>query len=100
LLYNLNPEHWPSQTFLSVHPSPFGSREPVIPIARSVTIARVASPFSINRVYQPLFLQALKDYFRGNRSLVKKGDIIAVGIDTDDILKVQDHISEDDTPEM
>ncbi|KAK7466888.1 peroxisomal assembly protein [Stygiomarasmius scandens] len=100
LLYNLNPEHWPSQTSLSVHPSPFGSREPVIPIARSVTIARVASPFSINRVYQPLFLQALKDYFRGNRSLVKKGDIIAVGIDTDDILKVQDHISEDDTPEI
>ncbi|THV08077.1 AAA-domain-containing protein [Dendrothele bispora CBS 962.96] len=99
LLYNLNSEPWLSKTSLSLHPSPFGSREPVVPTARSVTIARIASPFSINRTYLSLFLQALKKYFRGKRTLVKKGDIITVGIDTDNILKVQNHSSEDDATE-
>ncbi|KAF5330107.1 hypothetical protein D9758_018140 [Tetrapyrgos nigripes] len=99
LLYNLNVDHWPSKSSLSLHPSPFGSREPVVPTARSVTIARIASPFSINRTYQSLFLQALKDYFWGKKSLVKKGDIIAVGIDTDDVLRSQDSNQEDDVKE-
>lgn len=66
-----------------VRPSPFGSANPPIPVARSVTIARVASPNSINRHYQPLFLHSLKKFFDAGKRLVKQNDIIAVSIDTD-----------------
>ncbi|KAF8803602.1 AAA-domain-containing protein [Phlegmacium glaucopus] len=66
-----------------VRPSPFGSAHPPIPVARSVTIARVASPNSINRRYQPFFLHSLKKYFDAGKRLVKQNDIIAVSIDTD-----------------
>ncbi|KAF8163058.1 P-loop containing nucleoside triphosphate hydrolase protein [Crassisporium funariophilum] len=68
---------------INVGPSPFGSSNPTIPIARTVTIARVASPTSINRLYQPLFIHSLKSYFDTGKRLVKQGDIIAVPFDTD-----------------
>ncbi|CCM06091.1 uncharacterized protein FIBRA_08338 [Fibroporia radiculosa] len=68
-----------------LRPSPFGSHRPAIPTARSVTIARVASPFSTNRAYQPLFLHALQEYFKKSTRLVKQGDVIGVKINTDDI---------------
>lgn len=73
----------PKNAFISLHPSPFGSRKPVVPTARTVTVARVASPISTNRTYQPLFLHSLKVYFNSTKRLVKKGDIIAVSLDTD-----------------
>lgn len=66
-----------------VRPSPFGSANPTIPVARSVTIARVASPNSTNRQYQSLFLYSLEKYFEAGKRLVKQNDIIAVSIDTD-----------------
>jgi peroxin-6 len=66
-----------------IKPSPFGSLNPAIPMARSITIARVASPLSINRQYQNLFISSLKSYFDSSRRLVKQGDLIAVTIDTD-----------------
>ncbi|KAI0948498.1 hypothetical protein AcV7_009223 [Taiwanofungus camphoratus] len=70
--------------------SPFGSRSPTIPMARSITIARVASPFSTDRAYQPLFLRALQDYFQGATRLVKPGDVIAVKIDSDETQHLND----------
>ncbi|EPS97368.1 hypothetical protein FOMPIDRAFT_79362 [Fomitopsis schrenkii] len=71
---------------VSLRPSPFGSGKPSIPTARSMTIARVASPISTDRAYQPLFLRALQDYFKDTTRLVKQGDIISVAINTDDVL--------------
>jgi peroxin-6 len=65
-----------------IRPSPFGAN-PSIPVARSVTIARVASPNSINRQYQSLFLHSLRRYFDAGKRLVKQNDIIAVSIDID-----------------
>ncbi|EAU88281.2 TER94-PB [Coprinopsis cinerea okayama7 len=62
-------------------PSPFGSHRPFIPTARAITIARVASPFSINKVYQDSFLAGLKAHFDQTQRLVKQGDIIAVPIE-------------------
>ncbi|KAF7359478.1 Peroxisomal biogenesis factor 6 [Mycena sanguinolenta] len=73
----------PPTTTLSLHPSPFGSGQPAIPTARAVTIARVASPISVDRAYQPAFLRSLKAYFNDSKRLVKQGDLIAVGVDTD-----------------
>ncbi|KAJ4501694.1 P-loop containing nucleoside triphosphate hydrolase protein [Lentinula lateritia] len=84
LLHNLIQETLSS---ISLHPSPFGSREPSIPIAHSVTVARVASPLSINKAYQNSFLEALKTHFTLGKRLIKQGDIVAVGIDTDSIAR-------------
>ncbi|GJJ12495.1 hypothetical protein Clacol_006737 [Clathrus columnatus] len=53
-------------------------RDPPVPTARTVTIARIASPFSIDKTYQEFFLQSLKNYFTSFKRLVKKGDLIAV----------------------
>ena len=56
-----------------------GSRN--LPMAKAVTIARVASRLSTNRNYQPLVLQGLKSFFDGNKRLIKQGDLLAVKVD-------------------
>ena len=66
-----------------IRPSPFGSANLLLPIARSVTIARVASPNSVNREYQSLFLHSLRGYFDAGKRLVKPNDLIAVSINFD-----------------
>ncbi|KAJ6606664.1 AAA-domain-containing protein [Mycena vulgaris] len=84
LLHNICPASSSlSAGTLVFHPAPFGSGQPVIPTARAVTIARVASPVSVDRAYQPSFLRSLKSYFNDSKRLVKQGDLIAVGINTD-----------------
>ncbi|PWN43106.1 AAA-domain-containing protein [Ceraceosorus guamensis] len=52
-----------------------------LPFADALTISRIAGPLSINRAYQPIFLDALRRYFEGRSRVVRLGDIIAVGID-------------------
>lgn len=85
---------------ISLHTSPFGSSRPIVPTARAVTVARVASPLSTDRTYQSLFLHSLKAYFDETNRLVKNGDLIAVGIDTNAILRihgsVQDNVDQVD----
>ncbi|CDO74862.1 hypothetical protein BN946_scf185004.g12 [Trametes cinnabarina] len=97
LLHNLhsqtNPGH---RAEVCIRPSPFGSGRPTIPIAKTVTIARVASAFSTDRTYLPLFLQALQSYFKYTTRLVKQGDVIAVGIDTDNLMSQSDEGFEED----
>ncbi|KAF9557670.1 AAA-domain-containing protein [Agrocybe pediades] len=79
---------------IHINPSPFGSATPAIPTAQSITIARVASPASTNRQYQPLFISSLKAFFETGRQLVKQGDILAVTIDTDSSRVVSEHEDE------
>ena len=57
-----------------------GSRPP-IPFAESLTIARIASPVSVDKSFQPLFLDALRTYFQGRRRIVRQGDLFGVAID-------------------
>ncbi|KAJ8086247.1 peroxisomal assembly protein [Marasmius tenuissimus] len=97
LLHNLHPEPAAEPVRISLRPSPFGSGDPTIPTANYITIARVASPLSNNRVYQNLFVNGLSAYFHGKRRLVKQGDLIAVGLATDDVLR--DSENEDSTTE-
>ncbi|KAI0029406.1 AAA-domain-containing protein, partial [Vararia minispora EC-137] len=52
-----------------------------LPVSQSVTVARVASQIAINRIYQPLVLQALKSFFGTGKRLIRQGDFIAVKID-------------------
>ncbi|KAI0806992.1 AAA-domain-containing protein [Fomes fomentarius] len=99
LLYNIYPQGaYERKPEVSLRPSPFGPRRPTIPTAKTVTIARVASAFSTDRAYQPLFLQALQTYFKRTTRLVKQGDVIAVGINTDALLR-QTSSHDDDTVE-
>lgn len=53
-----------------------------LPIAQSITLARVASPISLNKVYQTSFLSALKQFFELKSRVVSIGDLIPVTIDT------------------
>lgn len=94
LLHNLvSSSHAKNSSQISIYASPFGSGKPVIPTARSITVARVASPISIDRTYQALFLESLKTYFSLSGRLVKQGDLIAISIDTD----TMNHIVEMDS---
>jgi peroxin-6 len=73
---------------LYISPSPFGASQPAIPVARTITIARIASPFSINKRYQFVFAKAIKTYFEAGRKLMKQSDTFAVPIDTDESRRV------------
>ncbi|KIJ69555.1 hypothetical protein HYDPIDRAFT_179330 [Hydnomerulius pinastri MD-312] len=80
LLHNLCPA---GHQQITIHASPFGARSPALPTARSITLARVASPFAINRRYEALFTDALQLYFGSSKRLVKDGDIIPLCINVD-----------------
>ncbi|KAH7921477.1 AAA-domain-containing protein [Leucogyrophana mollusca] len=67
---------------VSISRTPFDGRRPPIPVATSVTVARIASPFSTERSYEPSFLRSLRLYFTSTTRLVKRGDVVAVRIDT------------------
>ncbi|GAA5959373.1 hypothetical protein JCM21900_000707 [Sporobolomyces salmonicolor] len=81
LLCTLSSSSLPSA--LTLHPAPQLSSilPPSLPTASSVTLARLASPHSVNKLYQPLFLEGLKEHFQSRRRVVRKGDVIAVGIE-------------------
>ncbi|GAA5839198.1 hypothetical protein JCM9279_002624 [Rhodotorula babjevae] len=86
LLFNLlGPDALSASSSASLHLLPAPRISPVLPAplptASSVTIARLASPLSVNKVFQPLFLEGLKEHFSRCTRAVKKGDVIAVGID-------------------
>ncbi|GAA6063493.1 hypothetical protein JCM10212_004452 [Sporobolomyces blumeae] len=83
LLHNVLGPDPSSTSVLSLDPAPSVSSvlPPPLPTAASVTLARIASPHSVNKTYQPLFLDGLKEHFQTRRRVVKKGDVIAVGIE-------------------
>ena len=84
LLHNISsPSRSMTGTHIYLQAGFFSPRPPVIPTARSVTVARVASPISMDRTYQSLFLRSLKLYFDSTKRLVKQGDLIAIKLNTD-----------------
>lgn len=52
------------------------------PVATGCTLSRIATSLSVNRTYEPLFLAALKRHLAARHRLLKKGDWLAVPIDT------------------
>lgn len=73
---------------LVLKPTPFGSNLPRVPTARTITVARIASPISTDRSYQDIFLRSLHSYFLRRRRLVKQDDVITLRINTDDTRRV------------
>lgn len=54
----------------------------IIPIAKSVTISRIASPITMDRTFQQSFFTALKDTFHNSFKCIRQNDLIAVVIDS------------------
>lgn len=69
-----------------VRASPLGNDVAAVPTARSVSLARIPSPISSSRKYEPSCIAALRSYFVTSRRLVKEGDFIPVCIDIDSSL--------------
>ncbi|KAF8497120.1 AAA-domain-containing protein [Russula emetica] len=89
LLHNIDPELRTTPTRLYLQAAPDGIRSRNLPMAKAVTIARVASRLSTNRSYQPLVLQGLKIFFDGKRRLIKQGDLLAVKMDLNQLQYLQ-----------
>ncbi|KAF1949431.1 AAA-domain-containing protein [Byssothecium circinans] len=51
------------------------------PSAKEVTLLKLSTPLSSERLLQPSLFAALKDYFEQKRRIVKTGDLIGVAID-------------------
>lgn len=50
-------------------------------MATAISIARIASPVSMDKSLQSTFLDSLKSWFEMKERIVCKGDVIAIGID-------------------
>ncbi|KAG0164776.1 peroxisomal assembly protein [Apophysomyces sp. BC1015] len=77
LYYNLG--HNPSAKVFLTHltvPSPDGP-----PLAGAVSMARIASPSSMDKSLQTPFLEALKQWFEEKQRIVCEGDVVAVCLD-------------------
>ncbi|KAE9985875.1 hypothetical protein EG327_004517 [Venturia inaequalis] len=51
------------------------------PLAKEVTLQKLATPLSSDRLLQPSLFTGLKEYFEQRRRLVKSGDMVAIAID-------------------
>lgn len=53
------------------------------PVATAVSIARIASPASMDKALQSAFLESLKHWFEAKERIVCKGDVIAICLNED-----------------
>ncbi|KAI8974404.1 P-loop containing nucleoside triphosphate hydrolase protein [Pilobolus umbonatus] len=54
------------------------------PVASAITIARVASPSSMDKNLQSSFLDSLKHWFEEKERILCKGDVIGIGLNEED----------------
>lgn len=68
-------------------PAPFlaSAPRPPLPTASSVTLARLASPASTNKLLQAQVVQSLRRWFDGGMRVLKVGDVIGVGVGEFDV---------------
>lgn len=86
LLRNIVPRHFFTHLpQVTLSPTPHGSIPPTVPTARTVTVARLASPLSVDRVFQTSCVHGLHAYFMESVRLMKRGDMIAVALDADSV---------------
>jgi peroxin-6 len=86
LLENLgSPSHLRIQP-LAIHAAAVSEKTKVTsssspPFAKEVTLQKLATPLSSDRLLQPSLFTGLKEYFEQRRRLVKRGDMVAIAID-------------------
>lgn len=86
-----------------VTPTPFGARQPTLPIAASMTLSRVATAEGVDKRYERAWLRGLKSHFAATDSegerrqrLVRRGDIISVPVWVGKPVAEDEDVSEDD----
>lgn len=65
---------------VEIKPIPSGRRTPDLPIAKSITFARILTPRSVLKRYDDAVHQALQRYFEDQQRLVRTGDTIGVAV--------------------
>ncbi|WWC91585.1 uncharacterized protein L201_006531 [Kwoniella dendrophila CBS 6074] len=78
-----------------VQPTSFGARKPTLPIAKTITLARIATSEGVDKRYERSWLKGLKSFFSDKRDdknkgkgketefmnkLVKRGDMIPIPV--------------------
>ena len=71
-----------------VLPTSFGARQPTLPTARTITLARIATTTGVDKRYERAWLKGLQSYFDpklrngedDSRRLVKRGDVISIPV--------------------
>ena len=74
-----------------LQPTPFGTRQPTLPVARTITLARIATTEGVDKRYERSWLRGMKAHFAGSddakhtadidmQRLVRRGDVIAVPV--------------------
>jgi peroxin-6 len=51
------------------------------PVAKEVTLLKIATPLSTDRTLQPAMFAGLRRYFESKRRLLKSGDIVGISVD-------------------
>ncbi|QDS73043.1 hypothetical protein FKW77_009367 [Venturia effusa] len=51
------------------------------PLAKEVTLQKLATPLSSDRLLQPSLFTGLKEYFEQRRRIIKPGDMVAIAVD-------------------
>ena len=51
------------------------------PVAKEVTLFKILTPLSMDRVLQPALFAGLKQYFESRRRILKSGDLVGLSID-------------------
>jgi peroxin-6 len=70
------------KVYAGIQQSPFGHQTPPVPMAGSITLARIASPVSVQKKYQPLVLWALRRHLHESKQLLKEGDMLAIPLNS------------------
>lgn len=84
LLYNLGATPLGSGIrSVSIIASSFGPLLPPLPTARSVTVAKVASPPSWANHYGSSLFTGLRKYFQVSLRLIKRGDLLIIPAEID-----------------
>ena len=65
-------------------PIPSGHRTPSLPVAKYITLSRIATPWSVDKRYEDRFTRGLRSHFEQERGvgsrLIKQGDVVAIPI--------------------
>lgn len=81
-----------SSTEIVLSPTPFGARLPSLPVARSVTISRIATTQGVDKRYERAWLKGLKEHLttisgqdcssddKSRQHLMRRGDVFAVPV--------------------
>ncbi|ORY26690.1 P-loop containing nucleoside triphosphate hydrolase protein [Naematelia encephala] len=82
-----------SNTDVYIQPTSFGARAPTVPIAKAITVSRIATAEASDKRYERSWLLGLREHFSGSQGgkepepkseppsqLVRRGDIISVPI--------------------